>query len=85
MSAQDEETVQVPASVLNSLLTNVNKLRDSVSQLRSENDSLKEELKVVKADLCTLQRNSGVRFPQFTKLPVELRRFVFLLVPRDSS
>lgn len=60
MNTQDEKTVQVPASLLDSLVANVNELRDSVSRLRNENESLREELKVVKADLPTL---AGVRLP----------------------
>jgi NTP pyrophosphatase (non-canonical NTP hydrolase) len=49
MNVQDEKTVQVPASLLDSLVANVNELRDAVSQLRNENESLREELKVVVA------------------------------------
>jgi len=76
MNVQEEKTVQVSASLLASLTTSVNELRDSVSQLRNENGSLRRELKVAKEDLRTLQRNAGVEFLRFTALPVELRRFV---------
>jgi len=78
----ETSTVQVPARILKSLVdavTSINDLRDSVSQLRSENETLRQELSAVKSDLIKLQQNSGVRFPQFQKLAVELRRFV--LVP----
>lgn len=67
-----------PADLLASLAASVKDLRDSVSQLRSDNDRLQQELSSVKSDLMTLQQNVGARFPQFPRLPFELRQHVIL-------
>jgi hypothetical protein len=71
----------VPADLLTTLLAtindlklSVNTLQEAVSKLQNENRGLREELKSTKTDLLILRENSGVRFPQFSKLPVELRR-----------
>ena len=45
-------------------------LGSSVRTLREDNKSLREELK-------SLASNCGVGFPQFSKLPVELRTYDF--------
>jgi peptidoglycan hydrolase CwlO-like protein len=67
-----------PADFLASLAASVKDLRDSVSQLRSDNDRLQQELSSMKSDLITLQQNVGARFPQFPRLPFELRQYVIL-------
>jgi predicted nucleic acid-binding Zn-ribbon protein len=80
-SAELEHHVSVPADMLNSLLTStndlkssVNTLQDAVSKLQDENQGLRDELKATKTDVVILRENSGVKFPQFAMLPVELRR-----------
>jgi len=61
-AASDKQTlVQVPADLLESLITTV--------------DSLQKELKEVKNDLAKTQQNHGVQFPQFSKLPLHVRRY----------
>jgi hypothetical protein len=72
-------TIQIPANVFNSLLasvdslTSVNSLRDIVSRLGVENDDLRKRLETAEDDLLTLQRNCGMKFPKFSKLPAEIR------------
>jgi septal ring factor EnvC (AmiA/AmiB activator) len=46
------------------------KIKASLSQLQQENDILRSKAD----DLGILQQNSGVLFPQFPKLPPEIRR-----------
>jgi cell division protein FtsB len=74
-------TIQVPANIFNSLVasvdsltSSVNGLRDMISQLGAENDDLRKRLEITEADLLTLQRNCGMKFPKFSKLPAEIRR-----------
>lgn len=71
----------VPPDLLSTLLTSISDLKssvktlqDSVSKLQNENMGLREELRSTKTDLMILRENSGVRFPQFSRLPAELRR-----------
>jgi hypothetical protein len=73
--------VQVPANIFYSLLasvdsltSSVNGLRDIVSQLGAENDDFRKRLEKTEAALQTLQRNCGMKFPKFSKLPAEIRR-----------
>jgi hypothetical protein len=73
-------TIQIPANVFNSLLasvdsltSSVNSLRDIVSRLGVENDDLRKRLETAEDDLLTLQRNCGMKFPKFSKLPAEIR------------
>jgi hypothetical protein len=68
----------VHTGLLASLAASVKDLSDSVSQLRSDNDCLQQELSSVKSDLMTLQQNVGARFPQFPRLPFELRQYAIL-------
>jgi predicted translin family RNA/ssDNA-binding protein len=67
-------TVQIPANIFNSLVASVDSLRDIVSQLGAQNDVLRKRLETTEADLLTLQRNCGMKFPKFSKLPAEIRR-----------
>jgi hypothetical protein len=55
------------------LTSSVNGLRDIVSQLGAENDVLRKRLDTAEGNLLTLQRNSGMMFPKFSKLPAEIR------------
>jgi hypothetical protein len=75
------QDVSLPRDMLNTLLnsindlkSSVNTLQESVSKLQCENQGLREELKSTKTDLLILRENSGVKFPQFMRPPVELRR-----------
>jgi peptidoglycan hydrolase CwlO-like protein len=77
-ASQQNAVLPVPADLLASLAASVKDLNDSVSQLRSDNDRLQQELSSVKSELMTLQQNVGARFPQFPRLPFELRQYVTL-------
>lgn len=83
-----DENDLLPRDVLTTLISSVNNLQTSVGSLRTsvsslqqalsklehENKALRDELYSTKTDFMILQENCGVRFPQFMKLPVELRR-----------
>ncbi len=73
-SVQDEQEpkdlqkgVLISAELFQSLLSTMNRLRDSVSMLQTQ-------LSSVKYDLSTLRQNCGGSFTFFPKLPLELRR-----------
>jgi hypothetical protein len=76
--SKQNTALPIPTDLIASLAASVKDLRDSVSQLCTENDRLQQELNSVKLDLVTLQRNAGARFPHFSRLPEELRRYVLL-------
>ncbi|KAF4628990.1 hypothetical protein G7Y89_g9158 [Cudoniella acicularis] len=48
-------------------------LNDSTSTLRAGNTSLSKELRITNSNLTSFQYNYGVRFPQFARLPQEIR------------
>jgi hypothetical protein len=77
-ASRQNAVLPVPTGLFASLVASVKDLSDSVSQLRSDNDRLQQELSSVKSDLITLQQNVGGRFPQFQRLPFELRQYVIL-------
>jgi hypothetical protein len=79
-ASKQNAVLPVPTDLFASLVTSVKDLSDSVSQLRNDNDRLQQELSSVKSDLITLQQNVGARFPQFQRLPFELRQYVILLI-----
>jgi hypothetical protein len=77
-ASKQNAVLPVPTDLFASLAASVKNLSDSVSQLRSDNDRLQQELSSVKSDLIALQQNVGARFPQFPRLPFELRQHVIL-------
>jgi septal ring factor EnvC (AmiA/AmiB activator) len=50
------------------------KFQASISQLERDNYTTRQEIKSKAEDLAILQKNTGVLFPLFSKLPAELRR-----------
>jgi hypothetical protein len=87
VSAKFQHNVSIPADVLTSLLASVNDLKSSIHslegsvlRLQNENKSIMEDLRSTKAelqstkdDLTIFRENSGVKFPRFPELPVEIR------------
>jgi regulator of replication initiation timing len=80
-ASTNSQDVSLSRDMLNTLLNSINDLKysvgalqESVSKLQYENEDLREELESTKTDLVILRENSGVKFIQFSKLPVELRR-----------
>jgi TolA-binding protein len=80
-AAEPNHGHNIPTDLLTTLLasisdlkSSVNSLQGSISKLQYENKGLREELQSTKTDLMILRENSDVRFPQFSKLPAELRR-----------
>jgi hypothetical protein len=76
VSAKFQHNVSIPADVLTSL----HSLEGSVLRLQNENKSIMEDLRSTKAelqstkdDLTIFRENSGVKFPRFPELPVEIR------------
>jgi hypothetical protein len=68
-SLSTNEVITQLLGTVSNLKASVDTLQTSVSRLQNENTTLRQ-------DLTTLQQNSGLRFPQFKKLPPELRRLV---------
>jgi hypothetical protein len=62
---------QVSSDLLHTLVNSVDALRNDVSQLRAENASLSSKLETV------LAHQPQPRFPQFSDLPMEIRRIIW--------
>lgn len=76
-------TLQFPATMdlITDLVKSVNGLKESVAQLLSHNNGLQISVSHLERDnnklreaITILERTTGVLFPQFPKLPSELRR-----------
>ena len=73
-----DDVVSIPADLLVSLLSNMQTMQLQLGGLRAE-------LSTVKGDLRTLEAASGMTFPRFEKLPLEIRRMIWrmaLSMPR---
>jgi hypothetical protein len=71
-TSNQQNLIQVPAELLNSLLTSVEGLHKDVSRLRQDNESLACQVR-------HLQRRWGSKFPKFPKLPAEIRTMIWKL------
>lgn len=69
--------IQVPAQLLNTLLMSVESLKKEVALVKSQNQELQTQLSLTHGDLRTLQKNSGVAFYFFPKLPIEIRQLIW--------
>jgi hypothetical protein len=71
-TSNQQNLIQVPSELLTSLLTSVEGLHRDVSCLRQDNESLAYQVR-------HLQRCWGSKFPNFPKLPAEIRAMIWNL------
>ncbi|KAF4630461.1 hypothetical protein G7Y89_g7675 [Cudoniella acicularis] len=66
-----QDLIQVPSALLNSITSSLNDLRNEVSQLRAQNAALSSKVE-------RLEYETGTRFPQFNRLPPEVRNLIWI-------
>lgn len=74
MSSSENELVKQLLESFNSLVESVKGLTTSVNGLQVDVSRLQDENSDLRAELTTHQQNSGMMFPQWKRLPLELRR-----------